>query len=143
MDSDDALNRLLEGNKRFVADAMEHRCFSSRREELKAGQQPFATVICCSDSRIVPEYIFDVGLGDIFTIITAGNVVDKIGIGSAEYAVGHLHTPVLVVLGHEKCGAINAAYHGHGESSIMAIMKKLAPSIKKAKKGGAEEEELA
>ncbi|MCI0503460.1 carbonic anhydrase [Candidatus Micrarchaeota archaeon] len=142
MDQNEALSRLMEGNGRFVSGTMEQKNFGPRREELKAGQQPFATVVACSDSRIVPEFIFDVGLGDIFTVVSAGNVVDKIGIGSVEYAVGHLHTPLLVVMGHEKCGAVNAAYHGHGESSIVAIVKKLAPSIKKAKKGGAEEEEL-
>lgn len=142
MDQNEALNRLMEGNKRFFGGAMEQKNFQARREELRSGQHPFATVVSCSDSRIVPEYIFDVGLGDIFTVVTAGNVLDKIGIGSVEYAVGHLHTPLLIVLGHEKCGAVNAAYHGHGESNIAAILKKLAPSIKKAKKGGAEEEEL-
>jgi carbonic anhydrase len=142
MDQNEALNRLMEGNKRFVSGTMEHKDFGPRREELKAGQHPFATVVACSDSRIVPEYIFDVGLGDIFTIVTAGNVVDKIGIGSVEYAVGHLHTPLLVVMGHEKCGAVKAAYQGHSESCITSIMKKLAPAIKKAKKGGNEDDEL-
>ena len=132
---------LVEGNRRFVSGAMEQKNLVARREELKAGQQPFAAVVCCSDSRVVPEYIFDAGLGDIFTVVSAGNVVDKIGIGSVEYAVGHLHTPLLVVMGHEKCGAVKAAYHGHDESNITAIMKKLAPAIKRAKKGGAEEEE--
>jgi carbonic anhydrase len=138
MESDEAMERLIDGNKRFLGDAMLHKTFAARREELKGGQQPFATVVCCSDSRIVPEYIFDVGLGDIFTVISAGNVVDKIGIGSVEYAVGHLHTPLLVVMGHEKCGAVKAAYHGHDESNITAIVKKLAPSIK----GGDEAGEL-
>lgn len=138
MDQNEALNRLLEGNKRFVSGAMEQKEFGPRREELKAGQHPFATVVACSDSRVVPEYIFDVGLGDIFTVVSAGNVLDKIGIGSVEYAVGHLHTPLLVVMAHEKCGAVNAAYHGHAESNIAAIVKKIAPAIKKAKKGGAE-----
>ncbi len=142
MDQNEALNRLVEGNRRFVAGAMERRDFGPRREELKAGQHPFATVVACSDSRIVPEYIFDVGLGDIFTVVTAGNVVDKIGIGSVEYAVGHLHTPLLVVLGHEKCGAVTAAYHGHAESNITSVVKKIAPSIRKAKKGGQEAEEI-
>jgi carbonic anhydrase len=142
MDQNEALNRLMEGNKRFVSGAMEQKNFGPRREELKSGQNPFAAVVACSDSRIVPEFIFDVGLGDVFTVVSAGNVVDKIGIGSVEYAVGHLHTPLLVVMGHEKCGAVKAAYHDHDESNITAIVKKLAPSIKKARKGGAEEEEL-
>ena len=91
MDSNEALERLKEGNKRFVGGNIGPKEFSLRREELKSGQHPMAAVVCCSDSRIVPEYIFDVGLGDIFTVISAGNVVDKIGIGSVEYAVGHLH----------------------------------------------------
>ena len=142
MDADEALKRLMDGNGRFVSGNMEPRNLVARREELKSGQQPFAVVVACSDSRVVPEYIFDVGLGDIFTVVSAGNVVDKIGIGSVEYAVGHLHAPLLVVMGHEKCGAVKAAYHDHNESNITAIMKKIAPSIKKAKKGGSEEEEL-
>ena len=142
MDGDEALARLIEGNKRFVNGSIEQRNFSARREELKGGQQPIATVVCCSDSRVVPEFIFDVGLGDMFTVISAGNVIDKIGLGSIEYAVGHLHTPLLVVMGHEKCGAIKAAYHNHNESNITAIVKKIAPAIKRAKKGGNEAEEI-
>jgi carbonic anhydrase len=131
----------MEGNARFLSGNMSQKNFGPRREELKAGQHPMATVVCCSDSRVVPEFIFDVGLGDIFTVVSAGNVVDKIGIGSVEYAVGHLHTPLLVVMGHEKCGAVKAAYHNHSESNITAIVKKIAPSAKKAKKGGQEAEE--
>lgn len=142
MDSNEALEKLKEGNRRFAGDIVGQKQFCLRREELKSGQSPFATIVCCSDSRVVPEFIFDVGLGDIFTVISAGNVVDKIGIGSVEYAVGHLHTPVLVVLGHEKCGAVTAAYHNHDESNITAIMKKIAPSVKKARKGGIEGEEI-
>lgn len=132
---------MMEGNKRFVSGQMQPKDLVARREELKGGQQPMAAMVCCSDSRVVPEYIFDVGLGDIFTVVSAGNVVDKIGIGSVEYAVGHLHTPLLVVMGHEKCGAVKAAYHGHNESNITAIVKKLMPAVKRAKKGGEEGEE--
>ncbi|MEW6722757.1 MAG: carbonic anhydrase [Candidatus Micrarchaeota archaeon] len=141
MDSNEAMSRLMEGNGRFVNGELQPKELVKRREELKAGQQPIATVVCCSDSRVVPEFIFDVGLGDIFTVVSAGNVVDKIGIGSVEYAVGHLHTPLLVVMGHEKCGAVKAAYHGHSESNITAIVKKLMPAVKRAKKGGEEGEE--
>lgn len=142
MNGEEALAKLMEGNKRYVAGALEGKNFSSKREELRSGQQPIAIVVACSDSRVVPEYIFDVTLGDIFTVISAGNVVDKIGIGSVEYAVGHLHAPLLVVMGHEKCGAIKAAYHDHKESNITSIVKKIAPAIKKVKKGGEESEEL-
>jgi carbonic anhydrase len=137
MNGEEALAKLMEGNKRFLAGSMEAKNHQARREELKSGQQPFAIVLTCSDSRVVPEFIFDVGLGEIFKVETAGNVVDKIGIGSVEYAVGHLHAPLLVVLGHEKCGALTAAYDGgHAEGCIGAIVKKLAPAVKKAKKGG-------
>lgn len=126
----------MEGNKRFVAGTPEAKDFAARREELKQGQHPIATVVACSDSRVVPEYIFDVGLGEIFKVESAGNVLDRIGLGSVEYGVAHLHTPLLVVLGHEKCGAVTAAYDGHAEGNIAAIVKKLAPAVKKAKKGG-------
>ncbi len=142
MDSNEALNRLMEGNSRFASGAMEQRNLAARREELKSGQQPFATVVCCSDSRVVPEFIFDVGLGDIFTVVTAGNVMDKVALGSVEYGVGHLHTPLLVVMGHQRCGAVKAAYDGgHAESNIAAIVKRIMPAVKRAKKGGNPEEE--
>lgn len=131
----------MEGQKRFVDGQMQQRDFVSRRNELKDGQHPIATVVACSDSRVVPEFIFDVGLGDIFTVMSAGNVLDKIGLGSVEYAVGHLHTPLLIVMGHEKCGAVKAAYHNHSESNITAIVKKILPAVKKARKGGDEAQE--
>ena len=137
MNGDEALARLMEGNKRFLSGAMETKDHAARREELKSGQHPIATVLTCSDSRVVPEFIFDVGLGEVFKVESAGNVVDRIGIGSVEYAVGHLQTPLLIVLGHEKCGAVTSAYDGgHSEGCIGAILKKIAPAIKKAKKGG-------
>ncbi len=132
----------MEGNKRFVSGAMSPKDFVARREELKGGQQPMATVLCCSDSRVVPEFIFDVGLGDIFTVINAGNVLDKVVTGSVEYGVGHLHTPLLVVMGHQRCGAVKAAYDGGApEGSIAAIVKRIAPAVKRSKKGGSAEEE--
>jgi carbonic anhydrase len=137
MTGEEALAKLMEGNKRFVAGSMEARNHVARRDELKDGQHPIATVVTCSDSRVVPEFIFDVGLGEIFKVETAGNVVDKIGIGSVEYGVGHLNTPLLIVLGHERCGAVTAAYDGgHAEGCIGTIVKKIAPAVKKAKKGG-------
>jgi carbonic anhydrase len=137
MNGEEALAKLMEGNKRFLAGASETKNHAARREELKNGQQPIAAIVTCSDSRVVPEFIFDVGLGEVFKVESAGNVVDKIGIGSVEYAVGHLHVPLLIVLGHEKCGAVSAAYDGgHAEGSIGAIVKKIAPAVKKAKKGG-------
>jgi carbonic anhydrase len=137
MNGEEALAKLLEGNRRFVAGTPEAKNFVARRAELADGQHPIATVVTCSDSRIVPEYIFDAGLGEVFKVETAGNVLDKVGLGSVEYGVGHLHTPLLVVLGHEKCGAVTAAYDGgHAEGNIAAIVKRIAPAVKRAKKGG-------
>jgi carbonic anhydrase len=137
MNGEEALAKLLEGNARFLAGTPETKDMAKRRAELVEGQHPIATVVTCSDSRVVPEYIFDAGLGTIFKVETAGNVLDKVGLGSVEYGVGHLHTPLLIVLGHEKCGAVTAAYDGgHAEGNIAAIVKKIAPAVKKAKKGG-------
>ena len=142
MNGEEALAKLLEGNKRFVAGTPEARDMVKRRAELLEGQQPIATVVTCSDSRVVPEYIFDAGLGEIFDVESAGNVLDKVGLGSVEYGVAHLHTPLLVVLGHEKCGALTAAYDGHAEGNIAAIVKKLSPALKRAKKGGEKTAEI-
>ena len=94
-------------------------------------------VLTCSDSRVAPEYIFDQGLGDIFVIRVAGNVTDPIALGSIEYAVEQLHTPLIVVMGHDKCGAVGAAVQGGApEGNIGAIVKKIAPSVDKAKATG-------
>jgi len=81
---------------------------ASRRQELSKGQKPFAVVLTCADSRLTPEFIFNQGLGDIFVLRVAGNIADPFEIGSIEYAVEHLHVPLVVVLGHEKCGAVEA-----------------------------------
>ncbi len=104
-----AVERLLKDNQRYTAYAPIHPDESRRRrKELNAGQHPFAVVITCSDSRVSPELVFDQGLGDIFVIRTAGNIMGDIELGSIEYAVEHLQTPLVMVVGHEGCGAINA-----------------------------------
>ena len=105
-----------------------------RRQELAKGQKPFAVIVGCSDSRVPPEIIFDQGLGDLFVIRVAGNIVDDVALGSIEYAVDHLGTKLIVVLGHSKCGAVTAtvqggAVHGHVESIVQAIK----PAIETAK----------
>ncbi len=107
--------KLLEGNKRYLTQPTA-KDFAKRREETKDGQQPYAIILTCSDSRVAPEIIFDANLGEIFVIRTAGNVVDKIALGSIEYAAEHLHSPLLVVMGHEKCGAVKAAWEAVGSS---------------------------
>ena len=106
---DEALARLKAGNQRFMDDKPLHdRQESSWRSLLVETQKPFATILGCSDSRVPPELIFDVGFGELFTIRVAGNVIAEDVVGSLQYAVRHLHTPLIVVLGHEKCGAVSA-----------------------------------
>ena len=102
-----ALDRLMAGNQRFVDAQMQHPGQDpDHRLKLSQGQQPFATILTCSDSRLPPELLFDQGLGDLFVARVAGNIVDPALLGSVEYAVGHLKTPLIVVIGHEKCGAV-------------------------------------
>ncbi len=128
------VERLLEGNKRYMEGALTPKDVKAKRGETKDGQKPFVTIVTCSDSRVVPEYIFDQNLGEVFAVRTAGNVIDKITLGSIEYGTEHLHTPLLVVMGHEKCGAITAACHG-GECppNIAAIIRKLKSPVKRGK----------
>lgn len=110
VNAEKALAMLKEGNAKFVADLPTAKDIDSpRRAELAKGQHPFAVVLACADSRVPPEYIFNQGLGDIFVVRVAGNIADPYVIGSVEYAVEHLHVPLVVVLGHEKCGAVTAA----------------------------------
>jgi carbonic anhydrase len=106
----EALARLKKGNRRFMEDKSRHAHEkASWRSLLVETQKPFATVIGCSDSRVPPELIFDVGFGDLFTIRLAGNIIAESVIGSLQYGVAHLRTPLVVVLGHEGCGAVGAA----------------------------------
>lgn len=109
----DVLQRLKDGNARFVADTpnnvgRDH----ARRSELTTGQKPWAIVLTCADSRVAPELAFDTGLGELFTICVAGNIANTSSIASIEYAVAHIGTPVVVVLGHQSCGAVTAAIAG-------------------------------
>jgi carbonic anhydrase len=128
------LERLMEGNKRFVEGTPAAKDMRARRAETRDAQAPFVTVVTCSDSRVSPEFIFDLGIGDVFVVRNAGNVLDRITLGTIEYGTEHLHTPLLVVMGHEKCGAVTAACKG-GECppNIAAIMKKLKGPVKRGK----------
>ncbi len=128
-----ALKMLRDGNHRFVSG---NRTFphldKARLKELLSGQHPYATVITCSDSRVAPEHIFDTGLGDIFTIRVAGNVCDTDEVGSIEYGVDHLGTPILVVMGHTSCGAVTAvATKAELHGSIPALVDNIKPAIEK------------
>jgi carbonic anhydrase len=133
---DAALARLTEGNRRFVSGAPTHpRRTPDRRTEVAAGQHPFAVIVTCADSRLSPEIIFDEGIGDLFVIRNAGNLLDDHVLGSIEYAVEHLHTPLVIVLGHTKCGAVSAAVAG-GEAPghVKSIVQSLEPAVAMAKK---------
>lgn len=133
---EESLQKLREGNTRFVEMRLIHPDQTiEKRMELIKGQHPFVIIITCSDSRVAPEIIFDQGLGDIFEIRNAGNVLDDHVIGSIEYAVAHLGTPVILVLGHEDCGAIKAAIAHNKESKhIKSLVKSIEPAVKQAEK---------
>ena len=130
-----ALEKLVEGNKRYFLLKQSHPNQGiERRKEVKNGQKPFAVIVGCSDSRIPPEIIFDQGLGDLFVIRVAGNIVDDVALGSIEYAASHLGSQLVVVLGHSKCGAVTATVQGgevHGH--IGSIVKAIAPAVERAK----------
>ena len=133
---ENGLKMLTEGNLRFALGQSTHpnTSFSRRLLTTTEGQAPFATVIACSDSRVPVEILFDQGIGDLFVIKVAGNVADTDEIGSAEYGVDHLGTPVLMVLGHSYCGAVTAVTTGaevHG--SIPALVDNIVPAVEKAR----------
>lgn len=130
----DAISRLEAGNARFVASrAINPHQDSLRRVEVAAGQKPFAIILTCADSRVAPEILFDQGLGDLFVLRNAGNVVDDHVLGSIEYAVEHLGAPLIVVVGHSKCGAVGATVEGgHAPGHIGAIVRSIEPALKGA-----------
>jgi carbonic anhydrase len=138
-DADVALRHLQEGNQRFVDAKMVHPGQDpERRLRLASLQQPFATILSCSDSRVPPEVVFDQGLGDLFVVRVAGNVVDAALLGSIEYAVDHLGTPLVVVMGHQSCGAVSATLESlqhrnvpHGD--IAALVEAITPAVAVAK----------
>ena len=130
----DALKRLMEGNDRFVEGKMQPHDFISERAELALGQNPFAVIVGCSDSRVAPEIVFDEGLGDLFVVRNAGEVVDDAALGSIEYAIEYLGTTLVVVLGHERCGAVSAAVAGGKVlGHIAAVLKDIEPAVQEAK----------
>ncbi len=135
--ADDALSRLLSGDRRFVAGKSNVPTGSAlveRRHALAKEQKPFAVVVSCSDSRVPPELIFDVSLGDIFVVRTAGEVVDKMELGSIEYAIEHLGTRLIVVLGHQRCGAVSAAVSGATDTGdIPNVLRAISPAIEETK----------
>ena len=130
--------RLIAGNMRFVQGLFQGRNMMDLRRTLTQGQEPEAAVLCCSDSRVPAEIIFDQSLGDLFVVRTAGLVLEPTSIGSLEYAVAHLHVPLLVIKGHESCGAVTAAvaHPETDEGHIGAIVQRIAPSAAQARLTG-------
>ncbi|MGE4558151.1 MAG: carbonic anhydrase [Desulfovibrionaceae bacterium] len=134
----EALAMLKEGNARFVAGKAVHpRAASDRLAATASGQHPFATVLTCSDSRVPPEILFDQGVGDLFVVRVAGNVIGQDVQASIEYGVEHLHTPLLLILGHTHCGAVTAAVQAaEAEGAIPALLWKIQPAARWAKAHG-------
>lgn len=137
----EALDQLEAGNQRFVSGASEHpHCDPARRAELAGGQRPFATVVTCADSRVPVELVFDQGLGDVFVIRVAGNIADDAVLGSIEYASMHLGVNLVVVMGHQSCGAVGAAVDGSSTGThIDSLIDAIAPAVAEAKAEGSDD----
>ena len=133
--ADAVLHELEAGNQRHVAHRYTHPHQTPMRlHELVAGQHPHAVILSCSDSRVPPEVVFDQGLGDLFVVRVAGNVAGDHELASIEYAVDHLHCPLVVVLGHQNCGAVTAAVEGgHAPGHLPALLADIAPAVEKAR----------
>ena len=134
-DSTDGLARLKAGNARFVAGKPTHQHEASAwRAGLSKGQHPFAVILGCSDSRVPSELVFDQGFGDLFVVRVAGNVAATDELGSVEYAVHHLGVPLVVVLGHEQCGAVTAALgseqeRSHESAAVQELLTRIQPAL--------------
>jgi carbonic anhydrase len=131
----DAISKLKEGNARYTSGSLQHPGQTAeRRTELANTQHPFAAILSCSDSRVPPEVIFDQGIGDLFIVRVAGNVINDEGFGSLEYTVDHLGTRLILVLGHQRCGAVDAAREtiaakGKAPGHIQSLVKAIKPAV--------------
>lgn len=137
MTKSEILQRLAAGNQRFVDDSLAADLQdTSRRSDLTGGQSPFAIVLSCADSRVVPELAFDTGLGELFVVRVAGNIANSSSIASMEYAVANLGTSVIVVMGHESCGAVTAAMGGGDNGyNLNHLLSHITPAIAAAGEG--------
>jgi len=135
LDPDTALQKLMEGNQRFIQHRPQYPDQSQARLlEVAQAQHPFATILSCADSRVPAEIIFDQGIGNIFDVRIAGNIATPAAVGSIEYAVALLGTPVLMVLGHERCGAVTAAVKNEAlPGEISSFVKAILPAVDKVK----------
>lgn len=143
--AEQALAKLKEGNARFLADQTAViNVNAETRKLLVTGQHPYAIIISCSDSRVTPSHVFNAGLGELFEIRVAGNVLDDNALGSIEYGAEHLNVPLIVVMGHEKCGAVTATFEAvtqkkEVEGYIASLIKELKPCIEETKAASVEE----
>ncbi|MBP5162990.1 MAG: hypothetical protein ILP16_08450 [Spirochaetales bacterium] len=119
------IRKLTEGNRRYQSTGS----VELRLRTAKEGQHPYAVVICCSDSRVIPEQIFSATIGDLFVIRVAGNVLDRHQLGSIEYAAGHLGCKLIIMLGHTGCGAVAAALEGHAGGHVSSITDDIRKAI--------------
>jgi len=132
--TEQAYKKLMDGNHRFVKEKLLHPDRTAERRLLSSKEQfPFAVIVTCSDSRVIPEIIFDQGIGDLFVVRVAGNVIGVTELESLLYAVDHLGSDLVLVMGHENCGAVKATLEGQS-GDIPTIAKLIEPSIQKAKK---------
>ena len=138
----DAVHRLKEGNERYAAGKQQAKDYTKDRQAVAEAQQPYAIVLACADSRLSPEIIFDESLGKLFVVRNAGNVVEPVTLGSIEYAAEHLQSKLLLILGHESCGAVKATIAG-GEASpnLEEIVERITPAVELAKHAKLNEQE--
>jgi carbonic anhydrase len=136
-----SLERLLKGNERYVEGVSLRHDFKHEREALAGGQNPFAAILSCADSRIAPEYAFDSGRGDLFVCRVAGNFANNESVASLEYAVAELGTPLILVLGHDACGAVNATIKSLKDGTTLpghlpSLVEAIAPAVKAVSQQG-------
>ena len=136
MGQNNTIKKLLEGNQRYITGGALHPNQSFKhRLELVEGQKPIAAILTCADSRVSPEIIFDQGLGDLFVLRVAGNVINDLFVGSLEYAVEHLNVSLLMVLGHSECGAVDATVKGgQPPGHINSLVQAIKPALDRLKK---------
>jgi carbonic anhydrase len=140
----EAISKLKEGNARYTSGSLQHPGQTAeRRTELARTQHPFAAILSCSDSRVPPEVVFDQGIGDLFIVRVAGNIINDEGLGSLEYTVDHLGTRLILVLGHQRCGAVDAAREtiaakGKAPGHIQSLVTAIEPAVEATAKGDLE-----
>jgi carbonic anhydrase len=140
----EAKEKLIAGNRRYTENSLTspQRMGEDRRRELTGGQSPFAAILCCADSRVPPEHIFDAALGELFVCRNAGNLIDEATLGSIEYAVAHTGCPLVCVMGHNSCGAVGAAVAAakdpslHETPNVDDIVRRLLPAVIATQKEG-------